>query len=587
MGQFFLKKTQIDLSECIRIGDEPVLEKHDQLRAGIEAKVGPEAANLFAEPLLSRGNDTAEASVSWYTDYEGTGQKLSQFDPAQRSDIEAKLTERLAPLSRLLTDPELGAIASAALYQSHNDELYVVDGEPVILNWGMKPADVQSEAQRLAHYASGLGRFMPLTAAPPLSAAEAQAMPAPVAVASGTTAAVAATTTAANSPTSHDIGEAVETRERSRVPLVSWLPLVFLLLLATGTLIWLLLPGNRIFPNNTAQVIDNATAQSAIRDANNGLRDRIRDLESALDQAVCRDDGILILPDGYTIEGLLPPLPGDSTSAPSTLPQLGKPDPILPPNPQDVRVEPAAGAGSTELADLLEHLEERTALVIAPTQGGLSVGTGFFISPDLVITNYHVIESASPDQLYVTNNALGEVSQVEILKVDGPFEQTGGDLALLRVPGAAQIPYAIRVGNDTLRLQPVVAAGYPGDLLDTDAQFQRLTAGDTTAVPQLAVTNGTVSSEQNMGGTKVVVHSAPISTGNSGGPLVDMCGNVVGINTFVRKGQLRNLNFALSSDKLMQFLQGTSVQPQTVSGVCAPQVVPNSGAGQAQAANAK
>jgi hypothetical protein len=54
--------------------------------------------------------------------------------------------------------------------------------------------------------------------------------------------------------------------------------------------------------------------------------------------------------------------------------------------------------------------------------------------------------------------------------------------------------------------------------------------------------------------------------------LVDYCGRVVGINTFVRRGDLRTLNFALASEDLLTFLSGTPAAPTVVTEACAPQV---------------
>ena len=113
-----------------------------------------------------------------------------------------------------------------------------------------------------------------------------------------------------------------------------------------------------------------------------------------------------------------------------------------------------------------------------------------------------------------------------------------------------------------------------------------MNAGDVSAVPELTVTDGSVNTEQALSETtNAVVHSAPISKGNSGGPLIDMCGRVVGVNTFVVQGPMRNLNFALATDDLLAFLAGTPAAP-TVSGeVCEPLVarptpVPVAAAGQ-------
>jgi hypothetical protein len=60
--------------------------------------------------------------------------------------------------------------------------------------------------------------------------------------------------------------------------------------------------------------------------------------------------------------------------------------------------------------------------------------------------------------------------------------------------------------------------------------------------------------------------------GDSGGPLVDYCGRVVGINTFVRRGDLRTLNCALAREDLLTFLQGTPAAPSVVTEACTPEV---------------
>ena len=125
-----------------------------------------------------------------------------------------------------------------------------------------------------------------------------------------------------------------------------------------------------------------------------------------------------------------------------------------------------------------------------------------------------------------------------------------------------------------MRLQAVIAAGYPGDVLNTDREFAALREGNLSAVPELTVTDGMVNTEQDLSGTThAVVHSAPISTGNSGGPLIDMCGRIVGVNTFVIKGPMRNLNFALASDDLVDFLADTPVKPTVSAAACHPRVV--------------
>ena len=56
---------------------------------------------------------------------------------------------------------------------------------------------------------------------------------------------------------------------------------------------------------------------------------------------------------------------------------------------------------------------------------------------------------------------------------------------------------------------------------------------DTNFFPDLTITRGTISSEQKIkGGFEAFYHTAKIARGNSGGPLTDKCGDVLGINTW-------------------------------------------------------
>ncbi|MDZ7710618.1 MAG: trypsin-like peptidase domain-containing protein [Roseovarius sp.] len=567
-------------------------------------RAGPETARLFAEPLISRGNDQAAPTVSWYSDHPGHGVPMHRLDEAARSQIEAALRDRLAPLDALIDDAEAGPLISAALYILADEDIWSVDGVPVLINWGMLPDGAGTGATaRLAHYRATLGRFLPLDVAPPLDDRErarftedntrrTATAAAATAAAAGAGATVAMATPAAASGTasgtSSDAAEAGAApptdgpaqgemssppiEERGPVPLVAWLPLVLLLLLAGGILAWLLIPGNRIFADDVAPpaAIPDEAAIAAARDANRALEYRLADLRAAHSGAVCRADGTLVLPGGVTVDGLLPPDPeaGDREAG-RVAP--GIPDPLVPPDAQRVVVG-GAGAEVADSASLLAHIDSRTAMVLAVGEG-LSTGTGFFVGPDLLVTNFHVIGGAAPDQIFVTSKTMGGLRRAELLKSLGPMEEVGADFALLRVQGANQPAYDIRRNSASLRLQAVIAAGYPGDVLGLDREFEALRGGDITAVPALTVTNGTVNAEQTLSErTRTVVHSAPMSTGNSGGPLIDMCGRVVGVNTFVMRGPMRNLNFALAAPDLLAFLSGTPAQPALSEGPCQPRV---------------
>ena len=93
------------------------------------------------------------------------------------------------------------------------------------------------------------------------------------------------------------------------------------------------------------------------------------------------------------------------------------------------------------------------------------------------------------------------------------------------------------------------------------ATVRRLAAGDLKAAPEVVLTRGTVSAVQNRErNTPMVLHSADISAGNSGGPLIDACGRAVGINTYiVTTQQATKANYARGSSWLGSFLRSTGL----------------------------
>jgi hypothetical protein len=121
----------------------------------------------------------------------------------------------------------------------------------------------------------------------------------------------------------------------------------------------------------------------------------------------------------------------------------------------------------------------------------------------------------------------------------------------------------------------VVAGGFPGVVMDTDVNFQALRNGDPSAIPQMAVTQGVVTViQQASQDLPVIIHTANISPGNSGGPLIDSCGRVVGVNTFIRVDQESSsrLNYALQAGALANFLGEHNVPHRLLEDTCQPRV---------------
>ena len=172
---------------------------------------------------------------------------------------------------------------------------------------------------------------------------------------------------------------------------------------------------------------------------------------------------------------------------------------------------------------------------------GIASGTGFIISQDgYVVTNYHVIEGGS--KVTVTTHS-GEDYSAEIVGYEA-----NNDLALLKMEGEG-LPY-VTIGSSTDLLvgDQVVAIG---NVLSTFASS--LTVGYVSGVDRVVDTEGTA---MNMIQTDVAINS-----GNSGGPLFNMKGEVVGITTAKFSGNsssgatIEGIGFAIPMDDVTGMIQ--------------------------------
>ncbi len=176
-------------------------------------------------------------------------------------------------------------------------------------------------------------------------------------------------------------------------------------------------------------------------------------------------------------------------------------------------------------------------------------GSGFFISPDgLAITNNHVVTGAALLRIWVGGDQTKEYD-ARVVAVS-----ECSDLAVIQVDGS-NFPYLQwRDGTPNVGLQ-VYAAGFP------------------LGEPQFSLTQGIISKTAVPGATNwasvnnVLTHDATLNPGNSGGPLVDGNGNLVGVNY---AGNQANQYFAIGkteADKVLKDLEaGTNVTSIGVNG---------------------
>ncbi len=146
------------------------------------------------------------------------------------------------------------------------------------------------------------------------------------------------------------------------------------------------------------------------------------------------------------------------------------------------------------------------------------LGSGFIISPDgYILTNYHVVEDAT--KIVVTTTS-GDKYDAKIVGLD-----KYSDVALLKID-AKNLPY-LKLGNsdEVLLGEWVIALGNPFGLFDLNSK-PTITVG--------VVSNKNVNlNVQDKIYKNMIQTDASISSGNSGGPLINSLGEVIGINTII------------------------------------------------------
>lgn len=214
-----------------------------------------------------------------------------------------------------------------------------------------------------------------------------------------------------------------------------------------------------------------------------------------------------------------------------------------------VSSRPVSSTGMTPGDVYAQNVNAVVALTVEVTKqdnygrkaAGYSAGTGFFISPDgYLVTNYHVVEDGT--KVTVTTHG-DEEYNAEIIG----YEESN-DLALLKVD-AENLPYVILGSSSDLQVGDQVAA--IGNVLSTFASS--LTVGYVSGVDRVVDTEGTA---MNMIQTDVAINS-----GNSGGPLFNMNGEVVGITTAKFSGNsssgasIEGIGFAIPIDDVRGMIE--------------------------------
>lgn len=178
---------------------------------------------------------------------------------------------------------------------------------------------------------------------------------------------------------------------------------------------------------------------------------------------------------------------------------------------------------------------EQAVKSVVTIRTDISQGTGFIITNDgYVVTNAHVMEGATAAGIYTYD---GEQHKVSLTGYDANL-----DIALLKISGNYE--RLILADSDNVNVgEKVIAIGNPLGL-------------------QFSVSQGIVSGIHRDGTNNLPAYiqtDAALNPGNSGGPLINTAGKVIGINNF-KIGSSESLGFALESNYIKEAVNSISQQ---------------------------
>lgn len=222
--------------------------------------------------------------------------------------------------------------------------------------------------------------------------------------------------------------------------------------------------------------------------------------------------------------------------------------PRVPPGPAQ------PGITGPTLDQLIESIEPAIVRIDSAGGGHTSLGSGFVVdaAAGLVATNYHVISEAVEAVVRFRDGSTYQIAGYAAIDTDD-------DLAVLQVPGLppgiASLP--LLSDSDPDPLSTVIAVGHPRGLEFSpfDGKVSRVVTTSELPEPSRRLLRETLSQDRDH---HWIQHTAQLSAGNSGGPLIDGRGRVVGVNTWTDRDS--GFGYALHAQYLATLLTRPLIQ---------------------------
>lgn len=210
----------------------------------------------------------------------------------------------------------------------------------------------------------------------------------------------------------------------------------------------------------------------------------------------------------------------------------------------------------------------RVVVILESPQGRMlyGAGSGFVVGPNLVVTNAHVVAAARQHPEY--NVAVVPPTGEGLMSARIVSYSPLSELALLEYRGGPNLPPITISTVEPRAGDTVVALGYP------DVDYLGSSGADLLRPTAPSRTSGEIASLRDRAPTgdniPTINHQAVISSGSSGGPLLDECGRVIGVNSWhvsgADTGETRGV--ATRTPQLLTFLDEAGVTPKLADDHC-------------------